>query len=386
MRFSIPYTEGLYKYLTDSDTYRNVSDVYFSDPKRFPLARGESVLSESNIAELGMIRKLGIHLNYTLNPSIYPISVYTEPLKYIKLLEALLDINVDMLTISNPYFLKMEEYQGVLSKFIIRCSALNSVQTLEQVKFWVTYIGVRHFVLYGTILRDFDELERIASYSRKNDITLTLLVNEHCYPGCPYRVNEFSWGVLCNTQEIEYAFQASSVNVYGCSELLSVPSEHMKMLGIGPNKVAFFDDYVDSFKLINRDRPIAQMKVVIDSYMSGDGSVTLNDTIPKMCPSWYKIVTWDELYGYGFFENTLNCKYRCCDCTRCTFIFETHILPKIEERRSLASAALASSGLCEGCRKWKEKTSNLTRVTNGFCSSKGIITPRIGSCEKFLAR
>jgi collagenase-like PrtC family protease len=378
--------------LFDSIYYKDINDVYFSDSNRFPLARGISVLTDEDIIELHNIQDLGIQLNYTLNPSIYPIEIYTSIHKYYKLFEELQDLKFEVLTISNPFLLKMDQYKSILSKFNIRCSAINSVQTLEQVRFWHSYLGICDFVLYGTILRNFDELERIVTYTKKNKITLTLLVNEHCHPLCPYRMNEFAWESFNINEETRKEMCINGMGNHGCQELLHTPSEYMRMIGIGPSKVDFFDNYIDCFKLINRDTPIETMKVVMNAYLMRNDDVTLLQTIPKKVPTCYSDITWNDLYLNGFFENTLRCQYKCSNCSKCLDLYNLHIAPKlasIPQKNTIKNCESILSSFCMDCVSFSRKSLEQGILINGgvlpggFCSIKNVSVQNIDSCENF---
>lgn len=314
MKYSVPYTEGLFEYLWKNPKIcRYVNDIYFSDNNIFHSAR-HSPLNDTHWDEIFQISEmLNIPLNYIINPSVYDPSTYfgekkeelSEKIKHLQ------DKDITIITFNNTMLLKDKIIRDSLNDYTIKNSVNNMITSLEQVQYLVEIIGLKHIFLGRDINRNLNEIKRIKTHYP--DITLHLLGNEICTPHCVYKT--FCDDLICTaSQKGNLTFNI--LNEYRTSVACDLRnfSLYQKLSNniIYPSQVKEYDPYIDVIKISGRLNPLKTITDTFEAYVNQDNTYFLNQMYNGL------------ILPLSYYDYTLNCKNRCTTCSVCDKIAEEY--------------------------------------------------------------
>lgn len=177
------------------------------------------------------------------------------------LLEWLCELEVDCVTISNPYLAKIISKNFVNLK--MACSIFTRIKSLRDAIQWDD-LGVDIITLDYPVIRDFTLLENIVnSISAK----VQLIANNVCLLNCPYAV--YHGESLGHSSQLEYPFsEFISVCRYYCRrDLYNKPEEIIKAGWIRPEDLSFYENIgVDIFKFTDRIKPSWWIERTVKAY------------------------------------------------------------------------------------------------------------------------
>lgn len=214
------------------------------------------------------------------------------------------DYDVTRVTVSNPTLARL--IKESLPDFKVGASILMGIATPAQVLMIQGYVD--SIVLDNRLLRDLAGLQRIR---RIFSGEISLIVNEACLPGCPYRVQHF--------YEMGYGrdFPQSL-----CQQMLDeLPWLRLTGAWVLPQHLVYYEGLYDSLKLAGRVtlRDSARYFRVLDAYVYrkkllprdiGGGPASVIEAIDMP----------DRL-----FEKILHCEKNCFVCTVCRDYYEQAI-------------------------------------------------------------
>lgn len=332
MKFSLPYSSGLYDVIVELDIIGKVNDVYFSDNNIFLSARN-IILSDDEWNELKKINSLGINLHYVVNPSVYNNDFYKEKniLEFVSKINKLNEIGVKYLTFNNSMVMKLGFFRNELNSDIeIKNSVNNRVDSLKKVKQYVEDLCVDHLMLDRSLNRNFDELMKIRDYVDEMKVkfnpklTITLLANEGCMTDCIYKRECDNMIVQYhkNTSE-EIEFLQGVNNILSCTYLYNQkPAEILKSPVILPNAVNKYKKVADVIKLAGRGKPKDLLKDIVRVYTDRTGNIPLFNMFSTKIHDVYQFISSNDLYFENYSQKTLNCKNECDTCTFCDNLLE----------------------------------------------------------------
>jgi len=314
MKYSLPYTEGTFKYLWNNPKLiRHVSDVYFSDNTIFHSAR-HSPLEKKHWDELFEIsEKLNIPLNYILNPSVYDPNVYygEDKHKFISRIKLLKTVDISIVTFNNTMLMKDPIIKKALEPYEVKCSVNNQITSLEQVVELVEVIGIKNIFLGRDINRNLSEIEKIRNHYPT--IKINLLGNENCLPKCVYKT--FCDDLICTaSQQGNKTF--NELNEYrtefACNQKNFSLYQKLANNRIFPSQIKYYQPYVDVIKIAGRFNPIEHISKVFEAYVNEDNSYFLNQIYNGL------------IIPHDYYDYTLNCKNKCATCNVCNKIAEKY--------------------------------------------------------------
>ncbi len=297
----------------------------------------------------------GMRFNYLLNTLCLGNKELTVPgqRKIHKLLDWIVSMDVDSVTVAIPYLLQLIKKQYPQLK--VSVSGFANVNTIERAKHWED-LGADLITLDEfTLNRDFRLLRQI----RKSlSCELQLIANTGCLYNCPF--------CLYHAVAISHSSQSGDISggflldhcVVNCKYLRMLePVNFIRADWIRPEDIHFYEEVgIDSLKLIDRTRPTEAIALVVEAYDKRGYNGNLMDLLPALSrdsffsggrriwrglkylflpfpknPSFlHKLATLDaKLYVYidnsalnGFIEHFLEKDCRSLSCKDCGYCYE----------------------------------------------------------------
>jgi hypothetical protein len=227
------------------------------------------------------IHKGNSEFNYLLNSSCMAGREFTRSgkKKIFRLLDWLVSIGTDSVTVSLPYLAELIKNNYPVLK--IKVSVMAHVDSLEKAKFWESQGAESITLLHTKINRDFKLLKQI-----RNNIKckLQLIANNHCLYGCH----------LEDSHEL-FASHSSQTGYYGGNfsldycyltcryQKLKKPELLISSPWIRPEDVRFYEEIgIDSIKVVDRRMPSPELIKIINAYITGKYEGNLIDLFPNL--------------------------------------------------------------------------------------------------------
>jgi collagenase-like PrtC family protease len=226
-----------------------------------------------------LVKDTGREFNYLLNASCLDNREFTRTgQKEIKrLLSWLGSLDVDAITVSNPYlgYLIKKEYPW----FKLTVSAHALVDSVRKVKFWAEEIGVDKITLplHG-INRNFPLLEKIRS---KVKCSLQLIANAPCFYDCPFNLYHISF--LSHSSQSHHPLRGFGIDwcLMNCRyRLLNSPEKIIKAHWIRPEDAEHYQNAgINSLKIIDRIGDTQTIVYILKAYLDNKFEGNLLDLI-----------------------------------------------------------------------------------------------------------
>ncbi|MBU3933659.1 MAG: U32 family peptidase [Candidatus Omnitrophica bacterium] len=240
-------------------------------------------VSKKKIARyIERVHKSNCKFNYLLNASCLGGREFTRKgyKKIIKLIDWLLTIGVDSVTVSLPYLAEIIKRDFPSLK--INVSVMAHVDSIEKAKFWES-AGVGSITLLHTrVNRDFELLKQI----RKNvKCKLQLMANNHCLYNCPFEeYHELFSSHASQSGHFNGNFIFDYCYLTCRYKKTSNPALLISSPWIRPEDVAFYEQVgIDSIKLVDRRLPATELVKIINAYIEEKYEGNLIDLFPNLC-------------------------------------------------------------------------------------------------------
>jgi collagenase-like PrtC family protease len=230
---------------------------------------------------VGLCRKKGRDFCYLLNAYCLANKEY-DPVflkEFLRLVEWLVHIGVNEVMVAIPYLVKVLKREFPQLKVI--ASKFCNINSLQRAKFWEEH-GVDEITLGGNITRNFFVLKKIVTAV---NIKVHILPHDACLFNCHlqdcHHLME-SHASQENCQIPYYRYYTTR-----CRHLfLSNPAEIIRSTFIRPEDLKYYKDIgINSFKLIDRNKPTKWIKNAIQSYSEEKYNGNLADLLSLF--SWY---------------------------------------------------------------------------------------------------
>ena len=259
--------------------------------------------------------KLGLHFDYTLNPSCISNIELQEKgrICVLDFVQQLYDIGVRQLTVAMPTLIEI-----IKEKFPdmgIRASTIIGIDSVKKAKFYES-IGCSRLVLKEDINRDFRLMEKI---SKAVNIPIEVIVNTHCQFDCPLR--QFHYNALSHD-----SYEDTYNNYFEQSCRRNIFEDGLKIRWIRPEDIKYYEEVgIEYFKIIGRagvsnQNLVKTCQCYMDRRFDGNYLELFNNF-----PEGAKIhVNLDNRKLDGFIEHFLNSKLNCfAQCgTECNYCKE----------------------------------------------------------------
>jgi len=210
-------------------------------------------------------RKRGIGFNYLLNASSMSNMEFTSEgqKKMNELLEWLDGINVDSVTVSNLFFLKLikRRYPGLK----VRISSHRYTDNPRKIRFWKD-AGADYIVVSEVnIHREFRVLEEMRK-AAGDDVELQLIVNNWCRQDCAIAGNH-AVGLSAASQKKSRGFPLDFCSLYCNYIRLTDPVNYIRANWIRPEDIKIYEDMgYENFKIVERNTPTAVLLERVKAY------------------------------------------------------------------------------------------------------------------------
>jgi len=284
MKFSVPtnWHNDLLPIFNSPEIY----EVYGKLAEDF-VGGGRPAYSLPNVSKHRVIRyleeihKSSCEFNYLLNASCLGGREFTRKgqKEIFSLLDWLVKIGVDSVTVSLPYLTELIKYR--YSSLKINVSVMAHVDSIEKAKFWES-LGVSSITLLHTRLnRNFKLLQKI----KKNvKCQLQLIANNHCLYDCPLE----EYHEIFNS----HASQVKQSNGNFIFDYCYLTCRYKKIFSpkllisspwIRPEDVSLYEQMgIDSIKLVDRRLTSAELIKIINAYTGREYEGNLLDLFPAL--------------------------------------------------------------------------------------------------------
>ncbi len=221
----------------------------------------------------------GIKFNYLLNAACLDNKEFTMQgqKKLRQLLDWLVDIKVDLVTVAIPYLLEFIKMRHPQLKVCISLYA--GVDTIEKLKYWEN-LGADIIILSPNINRKIRLLKDIVKCKK---CEIELIANFACLYDCPYRFyhsvfqsHASQGGHVLHGFAIDYC-------ILSCSYArINNPTEIIRSPWIRPEDIDYYKDIgIDRFKLIDRTKSAEKTLSIVNAYTNKYYEGNLVDLLPN---------------------------------------------------------------------------------------------------------
>ena len=226
----------------------------------------------------------GLKFNYLLNATCLDNLEWTRfgqrRLHY--LIDWLIDINIDSVTVSIPYLLELIKRR--YPKLNIYISTLARIDSVEKAKYWEN-LGADEITLsFVDINRNFRILKKIRESVR---CELKLIANLDCLYHCPlltYHANLISHASQLTHQMrnflIDYCYLSCDY------KRIANPEEFIRSGWIRPEDICYYEDIkIDKIKFVDRRMATEEISLIVDAYTKRKYDSNLLDLFPHTTKS-----------------------------------------------------------------------------------------------------
>ncbi len=267
MKFSVAYNfddallEGMKPYPVYEVYGKLTSDYFGGGRPSFYLPEVDKKALERAVQR---VHAQGITFNYLLNTSS------TNNLEYTRegqreaeaLLEWLVSIGVDSVTVANIYFLRMIKHRYPQLK--VRISSHRYTDNPRKVRFWVEQGADYIVVSEVNIHREFKILE--AMRKAAGDVELQLIVNNWCRQDCAIAGNHAAT-LSAASQSQSKGFPLDYCSIL-CNHIrLSAPVNYLRANWIRPEDLPIYENLgYHNFKIVERNTPTPLLLLRLKAY------------------------------------------------------------------------------------------------------------------------
>lgn len=211
------------------------------------------------------VHRAGIKFDYLLNATCLDNLEWTRKgqKKIHALLNWLITIGVDYVTVSIPYLLQLIKRHYPQLK--VSVSTMAGVNTIERAKYWEDFGADEICLLYIDVNRNFRLLKEI----RKNlTCRISLIANNDCLYHCPFNVYHPNW-VSHSSQALHptKGFAIDYCYLFCRYIQIKEPVNFIRGAWIRPEDIHYYEEIgVDKIKLVNRTMPTDQIAMIINAY------------------------------------------------------------------------------------------------------------------------
>ncbi len=209
--------------------------------------------------------------------------------------------------VSHPFLLELVKQHTALS---VTVSTIAEVKSLRMAHWWVAR-GADALVPSVELNKDPDALRRLRRHLP--DLRITLMVNEHCLGGCPWRAGHY----LCTAaggRELDYHLQCKT-------EFRREPWRVLANNAIRPEDTDRYLGLVDELKILGRTDPIDVLVERIRAYVDG---VWPGNYVALLDPNLARYVDVPNPALDGLLRRQWACDFSCEACRYCERLFDAH--------------------------------------------------------------
>ncbi len=225
-------------------------------------------------------RQRGISFNYLLNSNCLGNREWTikGQRELTALLDWLVDVGVDSVTVSIPYLLEL--IKARYPKLKVGVSTQAGVDSIKRARYWEDLGADRITLAEISVNRNFPLLSKIRSCVK---CELQLIANLDCLSSCPF----WTYHAALNSHGSQDGHPSGGFLIDYCSIAcnyirLKNPVEFIRAGWIRPEDVHYYESIgIDSIKLVNRTLTTDALLLIINAYANGRYEGNLLDLFPR---------------------------------------------------------------------------------------------------------
>ena len=350
--------------------------------------RTETDAQQVAINALVIGEKTGIPLSATFN-NIWVRPDQKNLDEFIKNFKFLYDAGVRTATIPHTSWVMTGQIQKEYPELKIKNTILREVVKPNEIV-TLASAGFNYINLDRDIMRDREALDRIKQVKeycadKGNPVELSLLVNEHCWGGCPIMPEHYQYNSTRQGTEPQYF--NSEISRISCSRWDAVdPAFELKKANLPPWKSDWkeFLDVIDVFKLHGRENSMRLLESM-DLIKRWD-----DPTCSLMYPefeSYMQDVDMPDAPINKWREKIKTCKFDCWDCNYCETVVEFRLKKQKREMNPLVDRVIrAIDGAVDDNSNFNPDGYNVLGLSsnkvrhflNNLCSERGTIYADVG--------
>jgi len=216
-------------------------------------------------------------------------------------LRALEGAGVDGVIVAHPFLL---EAARAVSGLTVAVSTIAEVKSARMAGWWAS-LGADRIVLSAEMNKDPEAIRRTRR-SLPASVALTLMANEHCLGGCPWRPGHY----LCTAKsdrELDYHMKCKG----------SFAIEPWRVLAnntVRPEDIHLYTGLVDEVKILGRAAPI---DLVIERVRAYDSGVYEDNYVRLIDHRLAEHIQVPNAALEGLLEHQWRCGFTCHNCSYC---------------------------------------------------------------------
>jgi len=354
MKLQIPHPEDKLD-ISLLERYDEISEVYLKGPTG-QIGSGRIHAYDPTVSELKRLSKelhdIGVNINIVLNATCLHGRQFSVSWirKTLNIFDVFTSLDIDALTIADPYLINLVKNYGYPFKIVVSCLAF--VDSPLKAKYF-DEMGVDRITLPPDINRCFNLIREIRNAV---NCELGVIVNEGCLPNCPYRLFCFNWQshisverfneiklvrydkktgrmFLEDTDELPQYYQVSHGTRRRTNPYLFLVSPWIR-----PENIKDYEESgIQVFKISGRSQPSCFLARCLEAYHSRSYEGNLFDLIdnhPRIPVSKDNLLygpLGEPLYYVNnkeldeFFDKVKTCSKNCATCDYCKEFAEKHL-------------------------------------------------------------
>ena len=366
-----------------------IYDLYFTSrmPPFMQDAMGE-VFSTTNDAQqvvknsLFIMQQTGIPLSATFNniwirPDQKNLDTFIQNFRF------LYDNGVRIATIPHTSWVSTGQIQREYPDLYIKNTILREVCKANEIVS-LAEVGFDYINLDRDVMRDRELLDRLKTAKeycaeKGKPVKLSLLVNEHCWGGCPIMPEHYQYNSTREGSQPQYF--NSEISRISCSTWDAYDSSHvLKEANLPPWKEDWeeFLDVIDVFKMHGREDAmrLKESMDLIERWEKG------NDILYPEYKKYMKDIKLKESPINNWRTKIKTCKFDCWDCNYCETVVEFAMKKEKIEMNPLVDRVIKSiAAATEGKSKFNPEgydvlglsSNKIRHFLNNLCSERGTV-------------
>jgi collagenase-like PrtC family protease len=262
----------------------------------------------------------GLKFNYVLNAPCMGGNEYQKDAhaRIIDHLAWIDSIGVDSVTVSIPYLLGIIKHR--FPRLQTKISVIAQVNSVQTARFYEN-LGADEINIDYMANRDFEALEAIR---KAVSCELTLLVNDICLFGCPFRQSHYNLLGHASQEQSSNKSDYPDYNWVSClTTILSQPTELIRSRWIRPEDLVHYEQIgINKFKLSGRNMPMEWIGRAAAAYANrrydGNlGDILVGSTIAPHTKTPRFRIDNNQLDGFIDFFQGRRCSTTCNTCNYC---------------------------------------------------------------------
>jgi collagenase-like PrtC family protease len=278
-------------------------------------------VSEAQAREhVKLTHEKSIQFNYVINAPCmggveYQKEAYARIIDHLAWIDS---IGADSVTVSIPYLLGIVKYR--FPRLRAKISVIAQVNSVQTAKFYED-LGADEINIDYMANRDFETLEALRKAVRCD---LTLLVNDVCLFGCPFRQSHYNLLGHASQDQSSNKGDYPDYNWVSClTKMLSQPAELIRSRWIRPEDLTYYEQIgISKFKLSGRNMPTTWIGRAASAYANrrydGNlGDILVGSTIAPQTKLPRFRIDNHQLDGFLDYFRGRRCSTACNTCNYC---------------------------------------------------------------------